>query len=316
MDRVESGALPVAAPDAPGAATALDPADWRAREAAHAARADALTAAVRERRTRGESHPVEDFLHTYYAWAPGKLRRWHPGAGVELLGAHERAGWAHYRATARGAAVDAAALAAQRGRTVRWARAVLDGTRGRPAQLGCFGLHEWAMVHRASPEEVRHAGLPLRLGHAGTDEVVETHRVRCSHYDAFRFFTPSAVPRNELRPTREGQPALEQPGCLHASMDLYKWAAKLSPAVPGELLLDCYELARDVRVLDMRASPYDVSGLGLEPVRIEVPEGKAEYVRAQREFADRAAPLRAALVGACDALLAAAGPGEEGGDAG
>jgi len=112
------------------------------------------------------------------------------------------------------------------------------------------------------------------------------------------------VPRNELQPTRATQAALEQPGCLHATMDCYRWAMKLSPAVPGELVLDGYELARDVRVLDMRASPYDVSSLGLEPVAIETPDGKAAYVRAQREFAARAEPLRRALLAVCDALLA------------
>ncbi len=134
---------------------------------------------------------------------------------------------------------------------------------------------------------------------------MESHRIRCSHHDAFRFFTPTAVPLNELQPTRQDQPAQEQPGCLHATMDLYRWAMKLSPAVPGELLLDCFELAKDVRVLDMRASPYDVTSMGLSPVAIETPEGKAEYARAQREFAQRADPLRVALVAVCEALLRA-----------
>ncbi|WP_432565336.1 3-methyladenine DNA glycosylase [Kineococcus sp. SYSU DK003] len=281
---------------------------WRARAAAHAERAHALTAAAVQRRARGEKHPVEDFLFTYYSWAPGKLARWHPGVGVVLQDAAERADWAHYVATPDGVRVDAARLATQRSATVRLARDVLAATRTRAPQLACFGLHEWAMVHRTRPEQVRHAGLPLRLGHAGTDEVVQSHRIRCSHHDAFRFFTPSAVPLNELQPTRHDQAAQEQPGCLHATMDCYRWAMKLSPAVPGELLLDCFELARDVRILDMRASPYDVSSMGYTPVAIETPEGKAEYVRAQREFAGRADPLRAALVAVCDALLAAAGP--------
>jgi hypothetical protein len=83
-------------------------------------------------------------------------------------------------------------------------------------------------------------------------------------------------------------------------MDLYKWAYKLGPLVPGELLLACFELARDVRVLDMRASPYDLTALGYDPVRIETPEGKAEYVAAQRTFASRGAELRKRLL----ALLA------------
>jgi hypothetical protein len=289
----------------------LPAAVWREREAVHALRARELTGQAQERRGRGEAHPVEDFLFTYYSWAPGKLARWHPGVGVLLEDAGERAGWAHYASTGAGVGIDAAGLVASRAATVRLARDVLAATRGRAPQLACFGLHEWAMVHRTAPAQVRHAGLPLRLGHAGTDEVVESHRIRCSHHDAFRFFTPTAVPLNELQPTRTGQAAQEQPGCLHATMDLYRWAMKLSPAVPGELLLDCFELARDVRVLDMRASPYDVSSLGLDPVAIETPEGKAEYVRAQRDFAGRADPLRVRLLAVCDALPGRSGSGSE-----
>jgi len=78
-------------------------------------------------------------------------------------------------------------------------------------------------------------------------------------------------------------------------MDLYKWAYQLSPLVPSELVADAFELARDIRELDMRASPYDLSGLGYEPVRIETPDGKAGYAAAQREFARRAAVLRRRL---------------------
>ena len=98
--------------------------------------------------------------------------------------------------------------------------------------------------------------------------------------------------------------AMEQPGCLHAGMDVYKWATKLGPAVPGDLLLDCFELARDIRTLDMQASPYDVTTYGLDPVAIETPEGKAEYVARQRGFAERGNVLRARLVEVCEALLA------------
>jgi hypothetical protein len=138
--------------------------------------------------------------------------------------------------------------------------------------------------------------VPLRLGQAGTDEVVEAHDLRCTHIDAFRFFTPDAVPRNRFAPTRERQPELEQPGCLHAGMDVYKWAMKLGPLVPGELLLDAFELARDIRRLDMEASPYDARAWGGEPVRIETPEGKAEYVRRQRAFAERSNALRGRIL--------------------
>ena len=157
------------------------------------------------------------------------------------------------------------------------------------------------MVHRT--DDVRH-DWPLRLGAEGTDAVVESHRIGCSHFDAFRFFTPTARPLNTLQPGRDDRPAFEQPGCLHAGMDLYKHAFRLSPMVPSDLVADCFELARDIRVLDMRAAPYDLADLGFEPVRIETAEGKAAYVEAQRGFAERGAPLRARLI---ERVRAAAG---------
>jgi len=181
---------------------------------------------------------------------------------------------------------------------------LLTATASRPAQLGCFGMHEWAMVYRLDQDDVRHASWPLRLGNDGTDAVVESHRIACSHFDAFRFFTEAARPRNTLSPGRDDRDTLEQPGCLHAGMDLYKHAFRLSPMVPSELVADCFALARDIRVLDMRASPYDLSGLGYAPVPVETPEGKQEYVSAQRRFAERGAPLRARLVAECERLLA------------
>jgi hypothetical protein len=73
--------------------------------------------------------------------------------------------------------------------------------------------------------------------------------------------------------------------------------------VPSDLVADCFELARDIRVLDMRAAPYDLADLGFEPVRIETPEGKRQYAEAQRGFAERGAPLRARLVAECERLL-------------
>jgi len=109
-----------------------------------------------------------------------------------------------------------------------------------------------------------------------------------------------------LQPGRDDRPAFEQPACLHAGMDLYKHAFRLTPMVPSELVADCFELAREIRVLDMRASPYDLSGLGYEPVRIETAEGKQEYTAAQRRFAELGRPLRQRLLTECERLLAAA----------
>ncbi|GAB3486976.1 3-methyladenine DNA glycosylase [Flexivirga lutea] len=284
--------------------TCLSYAAWAPLAAAHERRADELTAGHRQRRRGGRVHPVEDFLFTYYSHRPSRLRRWHPGVGVGLHDAPDHAGAGFYREVDGVTSLDASLFVAKRGATLRFVRSLLAATAGRPATLGCFGLHEWAMVYRSG--DIRHEDWPLRLGNAGTDEVVERHTVRCSHYDAFRFFTDEARPHNTLQPTREQQLALEQPGCLHVGMDLYKWAYKLSPAVPGDLVLDCFELARDIRTLDMQASPYDLSELGYRPVPIETPEGKAEYVRRQREFADRGQRLRTRLHTVCEQVEDAA----------
>ena len=278
---------------------ALDETDWRAREAAHQARAEALTAAHRERRRRGETHPIEDFLFTYYPFKPAELRRWHPGASVALPRAEDRAGWRYYALDAHETAtVDLAAFFTARAQTVDYVERLLAATLEHTPQFGCFGLHEWAMVYRLTPDELRHTRMPLRIGHATTDAVVESHTIGCSHFDAYRFFTPAAEPLNRLAPTRESQPEMEQSGCLHAGMDIYKWVTKLGPIVPGELLLDAFEFARDIRFVDMQASPYDVAGYvdhagePLTAIPIETPAGKQEYVRRQRAFAARGNLLR------------------------
>ncbi|HWI30391.1 MAG TPA: 3-methyladenine DNA glycosylase [Microbacterium sp.] len=271
----------------------MDGAEWRARAAAHAERADALTTEHRVRASRGEKHPIWDFLFTYYSYKPAVLRRWHPGAGVEIEdAAHEpRARWRWYVPgdAAGSLVVDGGAMEREKGGSLATIERILRQTAARPGSFGCFGLHEWAMLYRQ--DQHRHTA-PLRLGQTGTDTVVEGHELRCTHFDAFRFFTPEAVPRNRERPSREAQPAMEQPGCLHAGMDVYKWAVKLGPLVPGEVLLDSFALARDIRLLDMQASPYDMTAWGVEPVAIETTDGKAEYVRRQRAFAERSNELR------------------------
>ena len=275
---------------------------WRERAAAHAERVDRYLAPHLERREARIKHPVFDFLFTYYSFRPAQLRRWHPGYGVALADAGEYAGLKGYD----GGTVSASYVESQRPLLEALHR-LLTATAGRDGSFGCFGLHEWAMVYRLDEDETRHADWPLRLGPAGTDAVVESHRIACSHFDAYRFFTSPARPLNTLSPGREDRPAYEQPACLHAGMDLYKHAFRLSPMVPSDLVADCFELAWDIRVMDMRAAPYDLAGLGFDPVRIETPDGKAEYVAAQRMFAERGAPLRQRLVEECERLLSVRG---------
>lgn len=284
----------------PALGTVLDAATWQARRRAHQERIDGWLAPHLARRRRGEKHPVQDFLFTYYSYRPARLRRWHPGAGVVLRDADPADFGPDYRASAAGATLDTPAVRARRADSITWIRTLLAATAGRPAQFGCFGMHEWAMVYRQTQDEVRHDAWPLRMSPAQVATVVEERGVRCSHFDAYRFFTAPARPLNLLQPTRDSQHDLEQPGCLHANMDLYKWAYKLSPLVPSELVAECFELAGQIRTLDMRASPYDLAALGYPPVAVETPPGRVEYAAAQRGFAERAARLRTRLLDAID----------------
>lgn len=281
---------------------------WTARRDRHRYQVDELLAAHLRRRAAHEKHPVHDFLFTYYRHRPAQLRQWHPGFGTVLLGAGRE--YRDQRAYERvvvdgtpGVRVSSDTLD-NRLSTLGFVAELLTRTGSRTAQLGCFGLHEWAMVYRTSSDDVRHSTVPLRLGHAGTDAVVESMQLRCSHYDAYRFFTPDAAPRNIEPLTRDDQLDREQPGCLHAGMDLYKWCYKLSPLIDSDLLLRCFRHAAATRELDMRASPYDLSDYGYSPITIETAAGRAQYVREQTALTSRAADLRQDLLERCSALRA------------
>jgi hypothetical protein len=267
-----------------------------ARASAHRARLAPYVEPHLARRRRAVAHPVHDFLFAYYSFSPAKLLDWRPG-------------WP---------ASGSPELLVERRGLIASTLDLLRATAGRPATFACFGLHEWAMVHRA--DETRHSA-PLRLGTRGTDHVVESHRITCSHFDAYRFFTPSAAPLNQLRPGPDDRPAFEQPGCLHATMDLYKHAFRLWPLVGSDLVADCFELAWEVRIVDMRAAPYDLSDTTLDPlgepwtpIAVDTPEGKQQYAAHQRRFARRAAPLRHRLVGECERLLGNGSCGGSDGD--
>jgi hypothetical protein len=282
----------------------LDEVEWTRRRDLHRKRVAWILDPYLDRRSGGAGNPVIDFLFTYYTLRPGQLSRWHPGFGITLSGpaSSAYAAMSGYMRTDRRVTVRPELLARRR-ETIEYVVALLDATAARAAQFGCFGLHEWAMVYRARADDVRHRGVPLRLGATGTDAVVESLTLRCTHFDAFRFFTDEARPRNSAQLSRQQQSAFEQPGCVHAAMDLYKWAVKLLPLVDSDLVMDAFELAYDARVLDMRASPYDLRAFGYEPICIETASGRAEYVRLQAAIAQRAATVRQALLERCWALL-------------
>lgn len=210
--------------------------------------------------------------------------------------------------------------------------------RNRRIRIHTYKAHEWAMLYHPTgstdPPPHKYQRLPLRISQQTLNDFVEARPIRCggerylipvytqppflfsriwthvdrinrcTHYDAFRFFTPAARPLNvygaDLAKRRPGQIQHEQPGCLHAGMgawrshvdlkrlvtasashhllltvadrftqphtrphttDLFKWALKLGPYAPSDLVVEALRLAVQCRVLDMRASPYDLRGL-------------------------------------------------------
>jgi hypothetical protein len=117
---------------------------------------------------------------------------------------------------------------------------MLKKIQSKPPLLNCFGLHEWAMLYRKLPVEhsatknsdvtpamknlSKFQQLPLRVPYETIARLVEFKTLRCTHYDAFRFFTPDASPLNRISPppSRATVASNDQPGCVHVTMDLFK----------------------------------------------------------------------------------------------
>ena len=286
--------------------TVLTTEEWQARAAAHRARVEPVTRARRARRARGASHPVHDFLFQYYSYSPGKLEAWHPAPheGVEDSPvARVRFTAPVYEAAGGVISRPPHGLSAKKRGVLTGVLDLLRATRDRPAHFGCHGMHEWAMVYGG--HALRHVGVaPLRLPQAEIDAFVTSRPVACSHFDAFRFFAPAAKPLNRLPLAWETRHDAEQPGCIHANMDLYRWAYTCMPWVGSDLLADSFELAMALRDLDMEAGPYDLRAFGVQPVRIETPEGRDEYQRRQRALSVRADEVRGRLIAAIEEALA------------
>ena len=276
--------------------------EWLVQAAAHRQIVEPWVRPRLARRSLGQTHPVDDFLFEYYPISPNKLMTWHPGLGVQLDAYEddiEQFPPSIY-ALADGRISIRDSWIAPRIERTRQTYNFLKVTGQRPARTGCFGLHEWAMV--LGPEEVRHSSWKLRLSQAEIRATIDEVGLRCTHFDAFRFFTPEAIPLNPVQLTRDDQIQSDQPGCLHANMDLYKHAQKFAPIVGSPLVRDTFALARDIRTVDMQVAPYDLADLGVEPIRVETPEGRGEFVAHQKDFAQRAVALRHRLVEALEPL--------------
>ena len=79
--------------------------------------------------------------------------------------------------------------------------------------------------------------------------------------------TAAIRPLNPVQLVRTGQRANDQPGCVHANMDLFKWALRLWPLLPSERVADALELAVSCRMLVRRAPAGTPSRIGLCLVR-------------------------------------------------
>jgi hypothetical protein len=275
---------------------------WAAARDAYLARVGPWAEDRLRRMSRGEKHPVHDFLFEYYSFRPSHLLRWTPGPNVLLEdAAPSDVAWSEFTATGDGLVLSAASFPQHRVPYLHWAVEYLEATKGREPSFACLGLHEWAMVYR--DPNVRHPYVPLRLSREEIDRVVESQPLRCTHYDAFRFFTADAAPRNRWPLSRETTTDFDQTGCLHVNMDLYRFAYKIAPFCPSDVLADAFELAIAAREVDMRASPYDLASYGYEPIRIETPPGRDEYIHHQRLLHERSVPVREQVLAAYRDLL-------------
>jgi hypothetical protein len=261
---------------------------WQERARKHRTRVSMWVDPFLERRSRQARHPVYDFLFEYYSFRPGQLLRWSPGPGVILEGAEMSGDAGAWESAGRGQRLKA--FPVNRLPFVDWAMKFLGTTAGRTPNFNCFGLHEWAMVYREPA--IRHQEVPLRLTRSDLDRFVESQQLSCTHFDAFRFFSDRAKPRNAVLLERGLTMEMDQPACVHVNMDLYRFCYKIAPWIESELLVDAFALAHSARELDMRASPYDLTKFGFEPIPIETADGRAQYVRLQREIARSAEPIR------------------------
>jgi hypothetical protein len=261
---------------------------WQERARKHQVRVSEWVDPVLERRSRHARHPVYDFLFEYYSFRPAQLLRWSPGLGVILEGAEMTDGAGVWESVLRGQQLKA--FPAARKDFVDWAISFLSNTAERSPNFSCFGLHEWAMVYREPA--IRHQEVPLRLSRPDLDSFLESQQLSCTHFDAFRFFSEQAKPRNSMQLERTLTAEMDQPACIHVNMDLYRFCYKIAPWIESEVLADAFALARAARELDMRASPYDLAEFGFEPIAIESADGRAQYVRLQREITRAAEPVR------------------------
>lgn len=306
---------------------------WREASRQHAATLNSLLyppgGSRSQRQHSIRDNPLYNFLHRYYKFSREEILRYSPGVGYGLEGVSKRdigqsisSQFLTLSPTGANsdvavAAYDPALLKALLTADGKYKtaylyanREILRRTISRTPFFSCFGMHEWAMLYsggsQSQPMKRHQEAANLRVSQQLIDEVVEAGWLKCTHFDAWRFFHPVAQPMNMLPSlTRGTQKVYEQPGCLHATMDLFKYAYQLFPFVSSDILRETVVLAFRARRLDIRGSPYDVSEYleGEPPIRVETEEGREEYVREQAALAEASIPVRKMLLEIYDRVL-------------
>ncbi|MBO6523920.1 MAG: 3-methyladenine DNA glycosylase [Balneolaceae bacterium] len=277
--------------------------EWQIRKTNHEQRVDKLIGDYLKARSAHKKQPVMDFLFEYYAFRPSALRRWSPGleVGLEVSDPNQLPELSELVMEDGVAFLNQDLFPEKRIKSTRWILEMLQNTQNKKPMFGCFGMHEWAMVYKV--DKPRHDQVPLRMEPKELAEFVESRTLVCTHFDAYRFFTPEAVPMNKFELSRQDFANTEQPGCIHSNMDLYKWAHKLYPWIGSDLILEAFELACEARTIDMMASPYDLTDHGLEPIKIETESGRIEYLKVQESIFEKGKPVRESLINALSSLV-------------
>lgn len=280
----------------------LAPDEWQQQKVAHREKIEELINGYLERRSHQQKDPVMDFLFEYYAFRPSYLKSWTPGLGTLLIDGADT-DWRFDEMVNRkgNSYLDISHFDRDRISSLEWISTLLEQSGKRKPSFGCFGMHEWAMVYKA--DQVRHDYLSLRMSKEELAEFVESRPLVCTHFDAFRFFTDDAKPQNKFDLQRDNFAEMEQPGCLHTNMDLYKWSFKMYPWISSEAIRKAFTLAVETRLIDMKASPYDLRERGLEPIKIETEEGRREYIQKQRAIFEKSQPIRKQMLREYNHLL-------------
>ena len=134
----------------------LESVHWKQAMADHKDRVQEWTTPYKKRRSKTESHPVHDFLFSYYSYSIGRLESWHPPAGTHLEfspteNKHIPSHFSENYYTKKGGYLFLdPTKSVSRLNSHRWILQLLEHTQKNKPIYGCYGMHEWAMVYKLS----------------------------------------------------------------------------------------------------------------------------------------------------------------------